>query len=326
MNRWLIEGRLTTRAPLHIGSGEAVTRPNLTRDRPGGGKELVEVAAVLTDHEGRAHIPGSTLKGVLRAWLKAREEKGVEQVFGSTKPGANAAAGRATFRGASADSKTDSFTSRLWDPQSFTDVVAGVAIDRRMRTASDEKLFHAEVVPPGVTFNVLVEGRDLDDDHVKLLLRALAGFDDPERPVAIGSRTNDGWGRCHWTPGRVIEVDAGAAGKWIDAGGGVAKLWDFGCDRMALADGLTAPRSPGAFVEVEIELSFDGGFLVNDPRQAHDERQPVPQGQTKLADRVPLRDARGGNWVHLPASSFRGAFRAQAERIFRTLGGTTPVE
>src|SRR5262249_41932248 len=67
-----------------------------------------------------------------------------------------------------------------------------------------------------------------------------------------------------------------------------------------------------AYVTLKVRLDFESHFLVNDPSQtgAEDEGKPA---------HAPLLDAEGR--VLLPASSMRGAFRSQAERILRTLGG-----
>jgi hypothetical protein len=62
-DRWRIDGLLTTEAPLHVGSGGTVEHPDLWRETPTGEKEQVQVSAVLTDHGGRAYIPGTTAQG-----------------------------------------------------------------------------------------------------------------------------------------------------------------------------------------------------------------------------------------------------------------------
>jgi CRISPR/Cas system CSM-associated protein Csm3 (group 7 of RAMP superfamily) len=57
-----------------------------------------------------------------------------------------------------------------------------------------------------------------------------------------------------------------------------------------------------------VELQFGGPFLVNDPCSKRSDKDP-DHSPRLTSDRRPL----------LPASSFRGAFRSQAERILRTL-------
>ena len=79
-NRWRIEGYLTTKSPLHVGSGFVTTHPDL-----GDGNDLIEITAVQTDVNGCAYIPGTSIKGTIRSWL---DNGGVnpaiiEQLFGS---------------------------------------------------------------------------------------------------------------------------------------------------------------------------------------------------------------------------------------------------
>jgi CRISPR/Cas system CSM-associated protein Csm3 (group 7 of RAMP superfamily) len=70
LNRYRIEGVLTTTAPLHLGNGynapEERKHPMVEKD---GKEKPAEVNAVATDWEGRPVVPGSSLKGVLRSFL-----------------------------------------------------------------------------------------------------------------------------------------------------------------------------------------------------------------------------------------------------------------
>jgi CRISPR/Cas system CSM-associated protein Csm3 (group 7 of RAMP superfamily) len=59
---------------------------------------------------------------------------------------------------------------------------------------------------------------------------------------------------------------------------------------------------------------FDGPFLVNDQSKSR-----KVTGDDHKADMNPRRETNGN--VSLPAASFRGALRAQAEKIIRTVGG-----
>ena len=65
VSRWWIVGTLTTRSPLRIGDGG--TCENRV-PKPKDGKSI-DVSTVFTDVDGQAYIPGSTIKGILRAAL-----------------------------------------------------------------------------------------------------------------------------------------------------------------------------------------------------------------------------------------------------------------
>src|SRR5712691_139589 len=95
-DRWQIVGTLTTRTPCHIGNGESTKRDALVVEGAAGApKEQVQIAAVATDCQGQAYIPGTALKGNLRAWLKRHniDPATVEVVFGSEDAGADDAVG-----------------------------------------------------------------------------------------------------------------------------------------------------------------------------------------------------------------------------------------
>jgi CRISPR/Cas system CSM-associated protein Csm3 (group 7 of RAMP superfamily) len=68
--RWRIEGCLVTEGPLHIGSGDITTHPDLK-----DGDEPVEIADCIRGVDGLPILPATSIKGVLRAWLQGRVEK-----------------------------------------------------------------------------------------------------------------------------------------------------------------------------------------------------------------------------------------------------------
>lgn len=88
--RFAIRGRLTTLSPLHIGSGQTTTRPGLIYSDGKAEGKLVQVSAVATDHRGKPYIPGSSLKGRLRAVLRSRVDTAImESIFGVEDQGGN---------------------------------------------------------------------------------------------------------------------------------------------------------------------------------------------------------------------------------------------
>lgn len=340
--RYRLRGHLETASLLHLGSGETMARQGLVVERrtAAGGVEEVpaEVAGFVVDHQERPYVPGTSLKGVLRDWA---QQSGMApallaRVFGSEERGAGAC-----FLDSSRDSPRDSLADAppqdgappvvrppYWCPRRGTGVVSRVALDRRRGTASHQRLFHQEVVPAGVSFAVCVVTEGLGLDEVALLLAAFASFGAASTP-ALGAHTADGWGRMVWRPGVVerlgeAEVRAWLAGGAPDvAGQAFAPLAQDALEELhGRARALTKtknpahPPGPGAgepALGVELELSFDGPFLVND-------QDPARTGPgVDTPDAAPRRDP--GGRVLLPASSLRGALRSRAERILRTLGG-----
>ncbi|HEV2719553.1 MAG TPA: RAMP superfamily CRISPR-associated protein [Thermoanaerobaculia bacterium] len=307
-NRWRIAGRLTTASDFHLGSGEVTTRPRLTRDEHGA---AVDISAVAVDAEGRAYLPGSSLKGALRSWLTRHADADlIASVFGDERDD-SAQAGKAEFHDAFCRGTAEGDFRHVpyWDSQRRTGVTASVALDRWTRAAREQKLFHREYVPPGVAFDVVITGQDLDEQQSALLLFALRAFGRDSDAVTLGSETREGWGRFTWS-GEVVQTFS-EKDSWRGPWDAVPPLSDD--DREALIRRL--PASDIAPEAIAIDLAFEGPFLVNEPSRA----KPRSGGETPLPDHAPRLDRSGA--AVLPVSSFRGALRAQAERIVRTLGG-----
>jgi len=154
-------------------------------------------------------------------------------------------------------------------------------------------------------------------------------------PLTMGSSTSDGWGRFSWELTEIKSLDLDCVKQWLAIAAVEAKLFaglDLDCVEQCLASGdqrvgydalqpldvekrkallAEADKVPVAATEatvaIELSLKFDGFFLVNDPSIVSDDTE----------DHRPMRNHAG--FIVLPARSFRGAFRSQAERIIRTL-------
>lgn len=319
-NRWMIEGELTTTAPLHIGNGETIERL-LKEDKDTGKKEPVKVNAVITDHAGKPFIPGSTLKGNLRSWMEGSFDAAIlKKLFGTKKVEKNedVKGGRAEFHCAYLKQPPSTCTSPQYDAESVTDITIGIAIDRRSRTVSDKKLFHKLVVPPRTVFSLRITAQNMDEAEIAALLKGLDGFNNEQEPLTLGSGTSDGWGRFKWNLQKVGFVGKDEALAWLDNGAQSAGYAIPGKDRTdefrkKVATEKTLPKGNDTALRIELQLQFNGLFLVNDPARVVKE-----EGNNKTPDHMPRITTDGK--ALLPASSFRGAFRSQAERIARTVG------
>jgi CRISPR/Cas system CSM-associated protein Csm3 (group 7 of RAMP superfamily) len=319
-NRWRIDGTLTTRSPLHIGSGGVTTRKELVANRrdSDGKKSLIQIAAVATDYQQRAYIPGKALKGVLRSWLTERKggDALIESVFGSAETGGNIEAfgGKAEFCDAFANAPAAMPQAPYACAKRLTGVAASVAIKRQTRTAYPTKLFHQEFVPPGIAFEVTITGQDLELEERQLLLYVLEQFNHEDQPVVIGAETGDGFGRLSWTLRDIAYLDATNMDDWLEGSNtlvGYAGYPALAAEErhQLVTDAKSAFQAAlPATLTLGLAIHFDGPFLVNDPSQFKVKGDP---------DHNPLRDHLGR--ILLPASSIRGAVRSQAERIVRTL-------
>ncbi len=350
-NRWSFEAEITTSALLHIGSGGTVTKERRESD---GTITKFEANAVVTDHEGHAYLPGKAIKGALRSWLRHApgvDGRLVEEVFGSEDARSQGfVGGKAEFCDAFAV-KNPGGTVKLskvgaelqspypnnkpplhWDAGRLTITSAHTAIARTTKTVRDEKLYHEEFVPPGVTFKLVVTAQNLADDEAAFLLFALQGFGHPTFPVRLGAGEQNLRGAFsldssqikisrlvpadlkEWFAKRSLPV--GKQG-WHVTGGGYDGLPSLQEDeRRALqrrANEMLPTICPPNRLVIRLRLTFDPAFMVHDPT-----RGQANTGDDTVSDHRALLDAAGD--LLLPADSFRGAFRSQAERILRTLG------
>lgn len=325
--RWRILGTLTTTSPLHIGSGETIPL-KLNKDDPEK-KISIEVQAIEKDYLKRPCIPGSALKGVLRAWAEGHfggEKLIIDRLFGSRRmDDSSSAAGCAEFCVAAYQGQSACDYAR-WVPHwnstsqtvpSLTGISSHVCIDPQTGAAQQGKLFYEEFVPEGITFSVEIDATLLEPDEINFLLHILeAGADHASHPYQFGANGTDGWGRMAWKLTSVQKCEA-------------ARPQGIGFDCC------TVPYLPGPWkgaaaevpphISVELELAFQGPFLVNDASRAKQEKDTDTAENSEDRSRrldlpahlVPLRRASGEFW--LPASSFRGALRSRFEFLLKSL-------
>lgn len=323
-NRWMIVGRLTTSSPLHIGNGDITDdRKSLVSKKrdPTGNivEERIEVTAIGTDRNGRPYIPGSSLKGNLRALASMLQLPTAEELFGSEDPELKTSVGgKAEFYDAQAIQNSPSFTYSPphWEAARMTGVTASVALDRLTKTASEERLFHQEFVPPGVSFEVVISGQNFSEAELIDLLWLLNGFN--SGTAKLGAGTGNGGGLMRWELTDLKRMTKADVADWLEKGAmmtGYAALDSISASErqtlVAKASSLRSITTQLDTLTINVRLDFQSNFLVNDPSRTG----KLDQGK---AGHEPLLNAYGK--LLLPASSMRGAFRSQAEKIVRTIG------
>ncbi|MBX3517854.1 MAG: hypothetical protein KF815_13030 [Rhodospirillales bacterium] len=321
-NRWLIEGTLTLTSPLELRTGTSETRAvKGARDEE---DKTADVALVQRDCGNLPCILGSSLKGALRSWLAERlpnEKASIENVFGRKPQAWEKDRTKQAGLGGKAE-----FLDAFVAVEAVTVETRGrAAIERTTRTAAHERLFHGEQVPEATAFKVQVAGDSLTPHEVALLLAAFQGFNAEvdDLPISLGGGGARGTGRVLWRLVSVRCMDVDAVARWL--GEPKPRPWHkaisddprTACDRAALADqarALLAGAARPAWLALDLTLKFDGPFLVNDPERVKEKEEGKNHPNFE-----PTRDHNGRPL--LPGSSFKGALRAQAERIFRTVHG-----
>jgi len=208
--------------------------------------EEVEVSTIITDHRGKPLIPGSTLRGVLRNWLltvleavgpqwaKERnydgeglldldQDKQIQQVketfshlellFGTPLNAGKIEVWDATC--CTGDLQAMGDTLLGWDAKRLTYVDTSVAIDPARGTAKDKLLYKADVVPPGVEFELNLVAQNLSDEELGLMLMALEGFNSQIYPIQVGARGGRGYGRMEFKMGSIYQLDREGVKKWL---------------------------------------------------------------------------------------------------------------
>ena len=220
-NRIRIKGRLKLETPMTVGDG--TTRPG-EKNEDG---TMSQVARIALTPDGKAMIPGSSLKGVLRAYLGNRgiSKNVVDRLFG--KPSLpKDASGQSPDSGRGGSLEFGfAYSKRCFTSEQLNDTIEqSVAIDRVTRTASDRQLFACETVPAGTEFDIELLGFQISATEIGAILFGLEGFNDtrirsgsdpePRTTMAVqpGSRLRHracptkrfsrGWGRVN--PWRII--------------------------------------------------------------------------------------------------------------------------
>jgi len=196
-NRVVIEAQLVAVTPLFIGARADSFKPDSIN------------GSCVKDVNNRPYIPGSSLKGALRAFLSdvmgepidsfvskafkkkeqreefepeelareiVRKSTDVDILFGST-----VMAGKVKF--------ADAIPV---EDRVKTDIRNGVAIDRDTRTAVPGALYDTEVVPSGSVFNFIASAENLTSGESKLFGELIEYF--AEGNITIGGRSRAGLG------------------------------------------------------------------------------------------------------------------------------------
>ncbi len=340
-NRWLIAGTLTTESELHIGDGgEAMIGD---RSRPANDSES-EASTVCVDYQGRAFIPGSAIKGVLRAQVfsSGTWDATWEALLGSGSPDSqDAVGGQLEFwdafhsNGTGPNKKIDDRNRPFWNHQRRTCVAVSVSLDRRTRTAADQLLYHIEYVPADEVFAFEISGANLSDEAVARVLHLLDTFNGPSRTRAtLGAQASNSWGQVTCKVSNEMRCflasDLDAWKTNLVAGYNC-------CARLVKRDELRAKATPipsrGEFLSVNITLHFPGPLLVRDPLQAvraEKARNVAEQNATRTGivqlpkepNAAPHLDETGKPFI--PAKAVRGVLRSRLEVILRTLNVPVP--
>ncbi len=254
----------------------------------GGGRATAEAdLALAEDGQGRLYIPGTSLAGALRAWTATRLD----------------AAQTAALWGEAVDG--DGSASQVWvaDGLVLSDgprpvIRDGVGIDRWTGAAATRVKYTQAVLPRGTRIDLDLDVPESASAWLGALVAALQAAGIP-----LGAGRGGGLGRARLEgPLEVWRTDRGTRAGMIET------LRDGG-QRVAIEGLGTLPDPAAATLAAEVAWSSELPLLVG-------------AGRGGLGiDALPLTTPVGDGMVAflLPGRSWKGALRAHAERVIRTI-------
>jgi len=311
--RWVIEGDLVLQTPTHLGNGDT--------------DGIVDMPLLLDEATGKALLPGTSLAGALRNYLRERRH-GFEQRAAD-------ALIEALFGGEKGNDEGNQSALIIDDalgamPQ--IELRDGVRIDPITRTAKIDVdngvlrgyKYDLQLLEAGTTFPIRLElllSRANDQKEVKQVLAlALHGLEAGE--VTIGLRKRRGFGVCRVERWRVTRYDFTKQTDllaWLAedhpnwkvtpsdqrSGQHIADLLGVSLERV---------EDRRSLCRIHARFIIDGSLLI---RAGFGEQDRGP-------DTVHLHSARPGG-VRKPVisgTSLAGVLRHRAERILRTVGNS----
>lgn len=313
-----ISGRLILETPAHFGNGQ-------TR-----GDTLVDMTLLLDEAEpGRALIPGATIAGALRNYLRERlrgyHETEVKEDKGSPI---------AWLFGPVRESKTVTDQSLLvvddalivkdemnWLMQGTT-LRDGVRIQADTGTAADKAKFDIELLQAGTTFDLYF---DLALTHLHgervlpYIAAALQGLESGE--IRLGARKRRGYGKCRvdeWTVSRYRLGKPEDLCAWLETPS-LAHRKDAARGKIALALGVTpAAEDRRAMFSITATFGLDrSSVLIRSGFGAADMGPDV--------EHLHAEDIYGTKNPVISGTSWAGVIRHRALRIVNTIAEADPI-
>ncbi len=310
VERIVVTGELVLETPAHFGGDDALG--------------FVDLALARDPLYGDALLPGASIAGALRSYLRTRlAGYGVEEprrkhrdddlalLFGYQHDDDGAQSSLLT-----ADARSRFPAVELRD---------GVAINPVTRTADDKKKFNIELLPAGTIFDLRLEllvrasdstGSGEADQAMRMVTAfalALQGFERGE--IAMGARKRRGLGRCRvhtWQVRRYDLRQPSGLLAWLSHDGHGAPTAQGAGPSIAQLLGVADQAEPDkrACFTLTATFGLESSLLI---RSGGDEAgQPDMVHLTSLRNGKPEPILSGASWA--------GALRSRALRIAQTVG------
>jgi CRISPR/Cas system CSM-associated protein Csm3 (group 7 of RAMP superfamily) len=276
--RLKISGDLVAQSPIHVGGH--------------GGDPLIDLPLAV-DGQGGYYIPGTSMAGCLRQWM--RDFSGVDQLWGFQQN---------DLGQASAILVSDAPIKKV-----MAEVRDGVGIDRYTGAAAEHVKFQRAILPKGtrIPLELVLEQNQPDTKDwdcakakVAALLQALEAGE-----VSLGAAKTRGLGLVKLENLKILEQHLNQREGMLAALQGQGT----GVSRASL-ENQSLGNHPSTYLMIEIHWQPQGPVMVK------------AEADGIAVDSLPLTSADGDLLTFvLPGSSIKGALRSQAERIVRTVKG-----
>lgn len=297
--RWVITGTLVLETPAHFGNGDS--------------DPLTDMPLLFDEVEDQPLLPGTSIAGALRNYLRERElgygkaetdRTIVSQLFGSD---------RESEDGQQSPLIVDDAVGR----SAGIELRDGVAIDPETRTAAEDKKFDMQLLAAGSTFPLRFELLiSADSQSLRdALVTALKGFETGE--ITLGARKRRGFGQCTVREWQVFKYDLatkqGLLG-WLGSEQGLREpKKQEGTDLPAMLEAKPLTQDARAKARLQATFRLDGTLMI---RSGFGDSDTGP-------DMVHIHSKRPGKKPQpiLPGTSMAGVLRQRALKIARTVSG-----
>ena len=285
--RLKVTGTLLAQSPLHIGGLGASADVDLT---------------LAVNGSGDYYVPGTSLAGALRGWLKESSAR-IDALWGYQQDSGEQETGHASYVVVE-DAAIGSSDNRAAAP--IAEVRDGVGIDRYYGSAAETIKFNRAILPKGtrIPLSLTFEQGGSDEDWAEArCLFANTLYALQAGAIRLGAAKTRGLGKVALVELSIVEQDLSSFEgmlKTLSGEGSAISLPDMvpANYRWHLPQQLeiTIGWNPVGPVMVKAEAA---GIAVDMlPLVSHDDQQPC---------------------FVIPGSAIKGALRSQAERIIRTL-------
>jgi CRISPR/Cas system CSM-associated protein Csm3 (group 7 of RAMP superfamily) len=257
----------------------------------GSGKDENSDVDLLKDSQGNAYIPATSFAGVLRHSIKLGSNKNqIEYFWGSQREESN----HEKIRQSSII-----IDDLLPVNEPNIEIRDGVKIDNKRGIAKDKGKFDYEIIGSGSKFKLRMEVtlNNQYDEFKKDMLKKIIAFLQNEK-IRIGAKTNSGFGRIKLSSHKIYTFDFSKKEdvlRWLKQ--------DFS---------VISELNVEDFEPTEKTFTINADFIIKNSL--------IVRSYNYDPDKPDIEHIKSNKKPVLPGTSIKGAIRARAERIIKTLG------